>query len=414
MKILLAHNYYQSTSPSGEDAVFRNEVELLKKNDIEVVTYEKYNDEIANHSDKYRAAFTAVWSRRTYRELKALLAREKPDIAHFHNIFYLITPSAYYACREAGVPVIQTLHNFRFFCINGLLMRDGKVCEECIGKSPWRGVKYGCYRNSRIYSLPIAFADATHRSLKTWEKKIDAFIALTDFGRKKYVECGLPEEKIFVKPNFLPDLPVSLHKAVIPPDIPYAIFLGRMSAEKGLSVLINAFHHLSVLTPNPLPNTHNLFHLKIVGDGPLRENLQETVNAGKITEIEFTGRKTFPDAMELLCNSKFMIMPAIWYETFSLIGMEAFACGKPVIASRLGAMAELVEEGKTGLLFEPGNADDLASKIKWMLENEDACIEMGKNARKVFEEKYTAEKNYEILMKIYEKVIKDYGSKSKD
>jgi glycosyltransferase involved in cell wall biosynthesis len=408
MKILLAHNYYQSTSPSGEDAVFRNEVELLRKNDIEVVTYEKYNDEIANHSDKYRAAFTAVWSRRTYRELKALLAREKPDIAHFHNIFYLITPSAYYACREAGVPVIQTLHNFRFFCINGLLMRDGKVCEECIGKSPWRGVKYGCYRNSRIYSLPIAFADATHRSLKTWEKKIDAFIALTDFGKKKYIECGLPKKRIFVKPNFLANAPEPKYS-----NDGYAVFLGRISAEKGLSVLINAFQHLSVLTPNPLPNTQNLIHLKIIGDGPLSENLQETVKSGKIQGIEFTGRKSFPDAMELLCNSRFMIMPAIWYETFSLIGMEAFACGKPVIASRLGAMAELVEDGKTGLLFEPGNADDLASKIKWMLENEHACIEMGKNARKVFKEKYTAEKNFEILMKIYQKVIKDYGLRGK-
>jgi glycosyltransferase involved in cell wall biosynthesis len=145
----------------------------------------------------------------------------------------------------------------------------------------------------------------------------------------------------------------------------------------------------------------------------LSENLQETVKSGKIQGIEFTGRKSFPDAMELLCNSRFMIMPAIWYETFSLIGMEAFACGKPVIASRLGAMAELVEDGKTGLLFEPGNADDLASKIKWMLENEHACIEMGKNARKVFKEKYTAEKNFEILMKIYQKVIKDYGLRGK-
>lgn len=163
MKVLIAHNFYQSSSPSGEDGVFRNEVELLRKNGINVVTYEKHNDEITSTADKTKAVFTNIWSKKTYREIKKLLRKEKPDIAHFHNIFYLISPSAYYACREAGVPVVQTLHNFRFFCINGLLMRDGKVCEECVGKSSWKGVKYGCYRNSQIYSFPIALANQIDR-----------------------------------------------------------------------------------------------------------------------------------------------------------------------------------------------------------------------------------------------------------
>lgn len=399
MKVLIAHNFYQSSSPSGEDGVFRNEVELLRKNGINVVTYEKHNDEITSTADKTKAVFTNIWSKKTYREIKKLLRKEKPDIAHFHNIFYLISPSAYYACREAGVPVVQTLHNFRFFCINGLLMRDGKVCEECVGKSSWKGVKYGCYRNSQIYSFPIALANQMHRSFRTWEKKVDAFIALTEFGKKKYVDCGLPEEKIFFKPNFLPDPPAPnySHKG-------YAIFLGRISAEKGLSVLINAFQYLSVLTSNSSPITHHLFYLKIVGDGPLKKSLQQVVKAGNIEEIEFTGRKNFNDAIEMLRNAQFMIMPSLWYETFGMTAIEAFACGKPVIASRLGAMAELVEDGKTGLLFEPGNPEDLANKINWMVGHEDECIRMGRNARKVFEEKYTAEKNFAILMDIYKKV----------
>jgi len=416
MKVLVAHNFYQSSSPSGEDTVFRNEVELLKKNGIDVITYKKYNDDVANNSDKVKAALTTVWSRRTYLELKALLAREKPDRAHFHNIFYLISPSAYYACKEAGVPVVQTLHNFRFFCINGLLMRNGKVCEDCMPEKTGHrfkiiknAIKYGCYRNSRVYSLPVAFMEYLHWVKKTWIHKVDAYVTLTEFGRNKFIEAGLPADKIFVKPNFLDDPPEPnyTHRN-------YAVFLGRLSVEKGLNVLIDSFNYLSTLTSNLLPITHNLFHLKIIGDGPLKENYEEIVRKGKVNNIEFTGRKRFDESMELLRNAQFMIMPSIWYEGFPMVIREAFACGKPVIASNLGAMAELVEDGKTGLLFDPGNPADLAEKMKWMLEHEAECIEMGKNARKVFEEKYTAEKNYEILMNIYQKVIKDYGLRSKD
>jgi glycosyltransferase involved in cell wall biosynthesis len=393
MKVCLVHNFYQSASPSGEDAVFRNEVELLKKNGIEVVKYEKYNDEVVTHSDRLKVALTTAWSRRAYRDLKALLAIEKPDIAHFHNIWYLISPSAYYACKDAGVPVVQTLHNFRMFCVNGLLMRNGRVCEECIGKIPWKGIKYGCYRHSRLYSLPVAVTAGFHNIAGTWKNKVDAYIALTEFGKKKFIECGLPRDKIFVKPNFLPEPPDPNHT-----DEGYAIFIGRLSAEKGLSVLINAFSILRL-------NLSKLIHIKIIGDGPLGESLRQTIRAGKIEDIEFTGGKSFAESMNLLQHARFMIMPAICYEGFPMVIREAFACGKPVIASCLGAMAELVEDGKTGLLFEPGNPEDLASKMRWMIENEKACIGMGRNARKVFEEKYTAERNFELLLNIYQKVM---------
>ncbi len=445
MKILMVHNFYQSSSPSGEDVVFRNEVELLSRNGIDVITYTRHNDEILNFNiiNKGLLPFNNIWSNRTYREIKALIKREKPDIAHFHNIWYLISPSAYYACKDAGIPVIQTLHNFRISCVNGLLSRDGHVCEECISSkksysllvnSYWiklliNAIKYGCYRDSRIYSLSIALMQFFHWMKKTWIDKVDAYIALTEFGRQKFIEIGLPAEKIFVKPNFLsnPPAPNYSHKN-------YAVFLGRLSAEKGVNILIEAFkllgkkdqesvgdhqrpiksdeqltmnNELSAITHNLSPMTCNLFHLKIIGDGPLMESLQKTVKVGKIKNMEFTGRLNFKDAMKILQNSNFMIMPALWYEGFPMTIREAFACGKPVIASNLGAMAELVEHGRTGLLFEPGNPIDLAEKIKWMIEHEDECIQMGKNARKIFEEKYTAERNYQILMEIYKKVIGD-------
>jgi glycosyltransferase involved in cell wall biosynthesis len=394
MKILLVHNFYQSSSPSGEDAVFRNEHELFKKNGIDVITYEKHNDDIKGYGlwDKFLLSFKNIWSRKTYIELKQLLTKEKPDLAHFHNIWYLITPSAYFACKDAGVPVVQTLHNFRMFCVNGLLLRDGKVCEECIGHLPWGGVKHGCYSNSRLYSLPVAVTEGIHSIAGTWKDKVDAYISLTEFSKKKFIECGLPEEKIFVKPNFLlnPPEPSFTYRD-------YIIFLGRLSHEKGLSILIDSAKVLN--------NSAVSLRLKIVGDGPLMKELKDKVKAEKIKGIEFTGRKTFHECMELLRDARCMIMPAVCYENFPMAIREAFACGKPVIASNLGAMAELVDDGKTGLLFEPGDPEDLAAKIRWMLENHDSCIEMGKNARKEFEEKYTAEKNFKILMEIYNNLI---------
>src|ERR1700690_2012138 len=159
MKVLLVHNFYQSSAPSGEDEVFRNEGELLRKKGVEVVTYERYNDDLQQSLRRLRRGFQTIWSRETYRGLKDLLLKERPDIAHFHNIWYLISPSGYAACRETGVPVVQTLHNFRMFCANGLLLSGGRVCEGCVGKMPWRSVAYGCYRNSRLYSVPDAMAE---------------------------------------------------------------------------------------------------------------------------------------------------------------------------------------------------------------------------------------------------------------
>jgi len=396
MKVLLVHNFYQSSSPSGEDVVFNAERQLLEsKSGLEVSTYERRNDEIIDYSffGKALLPLKTILARKVYREIKGILEKEKPEIAHFHNIFYLISPSAYDACKDSRVPVVQTLHNYRFFCVNGLLMRDNGVCEDCVGKLPWRGALRGCYRNSRFYSASVAFMESFHKFVGTLNNKVDAYIALTEFSKKKFIECGLPSGKIFVKPNFLQNPPE--------PDYSndgYAIFLGRLSPEKGVLKLIDSLKNIQS------PNLES-FMLKIIGDGPLQKHVEDKVKAEKIRSIELTGRKSFNECMELLRGAQFMVMPSICYESFPMTIIEAFACGKPVIASRLGAMAELVEDGKTGLLFEPGSPEDLALKIECMIENEDARIEMGKNARAEFEAKYTAEKNYEILMKIYHSVL---------
>ncbi len=395
MKVLLTHNFYQSSSPSGENAVHRNEAELLRNRGIEVILYEKHNDEISGTLNKIKTPFNAVWSRKTYHEILALIKKEKPDIAHFHNIWYLISPSAYFACKDAGVPVVQTLHNFRMFCANGLLLRNKWACEECIGKLPWRSVMHGCYRGSRLYSLPVAITEAFHRLKGTWTDQVDAYIALTDFGREKFIECGLPKEKIFVKPNFLPDPPPPSENMQ-----DYAVFIGRLSEEKGIVPLLKALRHLK----------HDMLRrlrLKMIGEGPLRQKLEEEVKAHKLARtVEFLGKRSHAECMQLLREARFLILPAICYENFPMTIVEAFACGRPVVATRLGAMAEIVEHGKTGLLFESGNSEDLAAKISWMIDNPDTCADMGRNARVEFVLKYASERNFGILMKIYGSVIR--------
>jgi len=401
MKILLAHNFYQSSSPSGEDSVFRSEVEMLLSKGVKVIQYEKHNDDISGTFKNIQTAFDMVWSKETYGELWELIKKEKPDIAHFHNIWYLISPSAYYSCKDAGIPVVQTLHNFRMFCANGLLLRNGRVCEECIGKLPWRGIAYGCFRNSRLYSAPVVAAEIMHKIKKTWTETVDAYISLTDFGMRKFIECGLPGDRIYVKPNFLVNPPSPKHAKG-----KYAIYLGRLSGEKGLDVLIDALAILKTSNPQAL----EFFSLKVLGDGPLRAELEKYAEDKKLGEkIDFTGRKSHDECMELLSEASFLIMSSVCYENFPMAIREAFACGKPVIASRLGAMAEIVEDNKTGLLFNPGDSADLAEKIRWMTENEDACIGMGMNARASFESKYTADRNFAMLMDIYEKVLAKGG-----
>ena len=393
MKVLLIHNFYQSSSPSGEDTVYRNEAAMLRDNGIEVIQYERHNDDISGTFKKIKTAFNMVWSKETYGELRELIKKEKPDLAHFHNIWYSISPSAYYACKDSGVPVVQTLHNFRMFCANGLLLRDDRVCGDCIGKFPWRGAAHACFRNSRLYSLPVVASEIIHGMRKTWTNAIDSYIALTEFGKNKFIQCGLPSGRIFVKPNFLADPPSPDYRMGA-----YALYLGRLSEEKGLDVLMNAVILYNRMTSAPLK-------IMIIGDGPLKGRLENMAKTGNLFNVEFQGRRDFNQCLDLLAGSCFMIMPSICYENFPMAVREAFACGKPVIASRLGALAEIVQEQSTGLLFKAGDSADLAEKMRWMMENEDACIKMGKNARTEFENKYTAERNFDSLMDIYRKTI---------
>jgi len=391
VKVLLIHNRYQLAG--GEDVVVQAEKALLEANDHQVALVEISNDQIVSVLDKANAAVRAIYSPASKQQVSAEIAHFRPDVVHVHNFFPLLSPSVYDACRDAGVPVVQTVHNYRLGCLNAILLRNGKVCEDCLGKRmPWPGIVHGCYRGSRAQSAATAAMLAVHWLRGTWQERVDAYIVLTNFQKEKMVQAGLPREKIYVKPNYISE-PEQCSESKIFGD--YALFVGRLSPEKSITTLIEAYKHNDLRIP-----------LKIVGDGPLHESLQADVQAaGLESAIKFLGRQDKSAVLSLMHNARFLVFPSIWYETFGLTMVEAFACGLPVLASRLGSMAEIVEDGVTGLHFEAGNSADLADKMQWANEHPEEMICMGKNARRAYEAHYTPEINYQQLTAIYQQVI---------
>jgi glycosyltransferase involved in cell wall biosynthesis len=295
--------------------------------------------------------------------------------------------------------VVQTLQNYRLLCPAATLQNDGCVCEECLGRSPWRGVLHACYRDSRAATAVVVLMLSVHRWLGTWSKMVDYYIALTEFVRAKFIEGELPAEKIVVKPHF-----VFRDPGVRDGRGEYALFVGRLAEEKGLRTLLAAWERLNNRVP-----------LEIVGDGPLRAELVAQVSRlglsrvwrGKpaATSISFHGHLTPDHLTPVMKRARFLLFPSIWYEPFGLTNVEAFACGVPVIASRLGAMQEIVEDGRTGLHFTPGDADDLAAKVDWAWTHPDEMQVMGRAARAEYDAKYTAERNYQMLRGIYQRVL---------
>ncbi|NJO62455.1 MAG: glycosyltransferase family 4 protein [Richelia sp. RM2_1_2] len=384
MRILAIHNRYQIRG--GEDECYEAEVSLLREMGQQVEVYEASNDRVAKLG-KLRLAADTVWSGEAYQTIEHQLQKYRPDVVHVHNFFPLISPSVYYAAKRAGIPVVQTLHNYRLLCPNALFFRDGKVCEDCLGQIiPYPGVIHGCYRENKVASAGVATMLGVHRTMKTWTKMVDLYITLTEFARQKFIAGGIPAEKIVVKPNFVrPEPEVGNGSGG------YALFVGRLSVEKGLDTLLAAWEHLD----NQIP-------LKIVGDGPLAD--QVVAATKRLPLVEWLGRKPMAQVHELMGEAKFLVFPSKWYETFGRVAIEAFAKGTPVIAANIGAIAELVDSGRTGLHFRPGDAADLADKVKWVLANPEKLAQMRQEARLEFEAKYTADQNYQQLMEIYQQV----------
>jgi glycosyltransferase involved in cell wall biosynthesis len=374
-RALVVHNAYQHRG--GEDTVVESEIALLRAHGHAVEIYTRSNDEVEGMSSLALARQT-LWSDRTTREIAALIDRFRPDVIHAHNTFPLVSPSLYWAAARAGVPVVQTLHNFRLMCLNALFLREGSVCEDCMGQVPWRGVVRACYRGSRPASAALAGMLALHRGLGTYRNKVARYIALNEFCRGKFIEGGLPAERVVVKPNFVDfDAQVPALRAGL-------LYVGRLSVEKGIETLAAAMR--------ALPDAS----LRVAGDGPeagLFDGLDRATRLGSQPGEAVRGE---------MGRALALVVPSIWYENFPRTIVEAFACGLPVIASRIGALADIVTDGKTGLMFEPSNARDLADKLAWALAHPDEMVAMGRNARAQYEAEFSAEVNYRRLMTIYD------------
>jgi glycosyltransferase involved in cell wall biosynthesis len=378
--ILSVHNHYQQAG--GEDRVFASETALLETNGHTVLRHEDHNDRI--HPGAIWAARDAVWSRRNFQHLASLAHSNDIDVAHFHNTFPLISPSAYYAVRRAGIPVVQTLHNFRLICAGATLSRKGLVCESCIERrSLLPGIAHACYRNSRPATAALSTMLAVHRAAGTYQRQVDTYIALSDFARSKFIEGGLPGDRVVVKPNFVsPDPGAGESQGG------YALFVGRLAEEKGLGTLASAWRTVAGLP------------LRVVGDGPLND----TAWPEGVTWLGAVARER---VMALMQKATVLILPSTCYENAPLTIIEAFACGLPVIASNIGSLPEFVTHGRTGLLFRPGDPEDLARQMRRVLDHPEELRAMRANARREYEEKYTAERNYKMLMTIYEMAIEN-------
>lgn len=395
MKVLVLHSRY--TERGGEDLAVESEEQLLAAHGHTVLPYRRNNAEIARFTfvQKSFLPATTVWSNKSFAEVRHVVLDHHPDVAHFHNTFPLISPAAYSACRSAGIPVVQTLHNYRLLCPAATFLRDGKPCECCMGKSiPWPGVRYACYRGSRTATATVAGMLAVHRFLGTWTDRVDLYIALSDFARDKFIAGGLPAEKIVVKPNFVQSAPGTDRDVS-----DYALFVGRLSQEKGLSTLLAALKQLAGKIP-----------LLVAGDGPLRPKLEALVQQLGLAGVRFLGHVDRQAVFAAMKRARFLVVPSECYENFPMTVVEAYACGTPTIAAGIGVLKEIVADQQTGILFAPGNVEDLACKTAWAWTHPREMEEIGQAGHAEFMAKYTADRNYQILMDIYKRAIDSQGS----
>ena len=385
MKIVVVHNAYQHKG--GEDSVMEAEVALLRAHGHEVRLFTRHNDALVN-MPKVAVAVNTFWASDVAKAFETEIQSFQPDVVHVHNTFPQISPAIYWVAARLKVPVIQTLHNFRLLCPQAMFLRDGKVCEDCLGKVPWRGAVRGCYRDSKLQSSVLASMVTVHRAMGTWQDKVTRYIALNEFCRNKFIEGGLPAHRITIKPNFVDfETPAGGNRKGF-------LFVGRLSPEKGVDVLVAAVKETKGV------------NVRVAGSGT------ESTKLENVEGLYALGALPSARIHEEMNKAIAVVVPSICFETFGMVAVEAFASATPVIASRIGVLPNLVTDGITGLLFEPGNASDLSQKLLWAQQHPDQMAQMGRNARTLYEAKFTAEQNYRQLMVIYEDAISEVINKA--
>lgn len=386
-KILMVHNYYQI--PGGEDTVVANEMQMLKKYGHHVVFYSRNNSEL-NEMSKFQKLFlpvNTIFNFRTYRDIKRIIKQEKIDIVHVHNTLNLISPSVYYAAIQCGVPVVQTVHNFRLLCPGAIFYRNGHICEDCLEKGLWCAIRYNCYRNSKMQTLACVISTKFHRIIGIYGKI--NYICLTDFNKEKLLKLKqVKENKIFIKPNFVENtqkfIPVEKRENQF-------VFSGRLDKLKGIDILLKSWKKMGKRAPK----------LIVCGTGPMEEWCKEFVEKNKIN-VEIKGFISNEDVKKILANSKALILPTQLYEGFPMSIVEAYSVGTPVIGSNIGNVKSVIEERITGVIFTPTSKEMLIEAIIYIL----GFHNIQESTKNVYLEKYTVQKNYIKLLNIYESVMK--------
>lgn len=390
----MVHNFYGSTAPSGENQVYEAERELLRANGHEISEFTRHSDEIRDGTvlGMIKGAIATPGNPFVANALKRVIETFQPDVMHVHNVFPLVSPLVFHAA-DSRVARVLTLHNYRLFCAAGIPMREGKVCTHCLDmRSSWPAIRHGCYRNSRMATLPLAFSVGLHRQLNTWRKHVDAFVALTDFQRGLMVDAGLPAELVHVKPNFYPGDP-----AVVPwlDRSPSVVFVGRLTPEKGVIALVHAWLQWGAGAPE----------LRIVGDGYLRCALEQLAASSPDVPIRFLGQLPSAEAQAEIARARLLVLPSECFEGFPMVVREAFAFGTPAAVSDLGPLPSIVQHGTSGMVFEPSNSESLLNVVRHSWEVPGLLERLGNGARAEFEGKYTEGANYSTLMDIYERAM---------
>lgn len=389
MKVLLVHNRYRSGSPSGEDRVVDREAAALREDGHAVEHFERFSDDIASGSLFRKALLPAqvVWSESARRSLKCALDDLHPDVVHIHNTFPLLSPSILYACRSRRVPVVATIHNFRLVCARGDLFRDGRVCQDCVGRVPLPALRHRCYRDSVLATAPLAAGIVVHR--QTWRTLVSAYIFLSTVQRDILLADGVPPDRSFVKPNFVPH---TFAPSVGSRD--YVVYAGRLSVEKGVDLLMEAWELFRRGSEN------DSLRLVLAGSGPLEERVAEWARGHN--SVEWVGLLEPTKFASVLAHARAAVVPSRCLETFGLVAVEAMAAGVPPVAPAHGPFLDLIRDGVDGALFTPGSADALAAVLQDLAGRPTRYESLGRAARLSYERRFTPEANVKQLVDIYE------------
>ena len=382
MNILIVHNYYQI--PGGEDTVVDNESRLLLQHGHNVYFYKKNNNEINDYSTLKKIFFpiNVVFSFQSYKDVLGIIDGKKIDVIHVHNTVCVISPSVYYAAFKRNIPVVQTIHNFRLICPGASLLRDGKICDECVNKGLLNATKYKCYRNSRLNTFAVGFMEIVHKYIGTY-KKLN-YICLTEFNKQQLLRINrrgiyIEPERVFVKPNFI---------ASSPSGIPYCkrkqqfVYVGRLDSTKGVKELFEAWAQITE------------YELIVCGIGPEENWCRKFISDNSLLNVRMMGFVENDKAIDIIRESLALVLPTQWYEGFPMVLVEAFACGTPVLGSDIGNVNDIIQEGINGLHFKHDDPKDIVRAVR-------KVYDMVESAKKCSDELYSPEENYKMLMDIY-------------